>query len=153
MKKLMLLLLLACGTPWTLFAQHSVKADIMSCLREEGYAPAYDEDGDIKFKVQGTTYYAFVKEVEGEAYAYVEVLAGFTTDTVQPILLEIANRLNRDKYVCKCMSYYDSDGDNAFQIAMEFITDSRENTEFQIRQAVRLIPIWIAEFESELDKW
>lgn len=152
MKKLTCLLLLSFAMPWTLFAQNQVKADIMSCLREEGYAPAYDEDGDIKFKVQGTTYYAFVKEVEDETYAYVEVLAGFTTDTAQPILLEIANRLNRDKYVCKCMAYA-NDKDNAFQIAMEFITDSRANTEFQIRQAVRLIPIWIGEFESELAEW
>ena len=40
----------------TLRAQN-VKSDVMSYLRNEGYAPSYDEDGDVKFKVQGYPYY------------------------------------------------------------------------------------------------
>lgn len=151
MKKLILTLLFLFGAYFTLLAQNSVKRDIFSFLRTEGYAPSLDEDGDIKFKVQGTVYFALVKEFTDKNYAYVEVMAGYTTDTPLEKLIEISNLFNRTKYVCKCTAY-ESDGDNLFQVAMEFMTNSCANTEFQMAQALLLLPDWVEEFEDSISK-
>lgn len=149
MKKLTLTLLFLFCASFTLIAQNNVKTDIFTFLRTEGYTPAFDEDGDIKFKIQGTVYFAIVKEVESRNYAYVEVMAGFTTDASLERLRKVSNTFNRDKYVCKCTAY-ESGADNVFQVAVEFMTDSRANTEFQMTQALRLLPNWVEEFADSI---
>lgn len=45
--------------------QKKFMSDIMSFLREEGYVPSYDSDGDIRFKLEGTSYWIIVSEGEG----------------------------------------------------------------------------------------
>ena len=102
MKKFTLtLLLLLAGIP-TLFAQQTVRNDIFAYLKHEGYAPALDKDSDIEFKIQGILYNIIVKQIENEDYAYVEVLANFGTVTPYDKLMEIANDINQNKFVCKC---------------------------------------------------
>ena len=101
MKKFTLtLLLLLAGIP-TLFAQQTVRNDIFAYLKHEGYAPALDKDSDIEFKIQGILYNIIVKQIENEDYAYVEVLANFGTVTPYDKLMEIANDINQNKFVCK----------------------------------------------------
>ena len=70
MKKLVLTLLLVFSGICALQAQN-YQSSIMSFLREEGYSPSYDDDGDLQFRVQGNIYYVIVREVAD--YAYVEV--------------------------------------------------------------------------------
>ena len=57
---------------------------------------------------------------------------------------------NRDKFVCKCSAERDGE-DNCFKVAMEFITNNRTNTEYQMAHALRLLPGWIEKFKEELD--
>jgi len=45
---------------------------VLSYLRTEGYAPSIDSDGDVKFKVQGDTYYVVVQEYDDGYYVKVE---------------------------------------------------------------------------------
>lgn len=150
MKKITLTLLILMGTICTLSAQQNVKEDIFYYLRQEGYVPSYDQDGDIKFKMEGIGYYVLVKEIADDGYAYVEVMASFGSDTSYDTLLAVANEFNRSKYVCKC-SIYRQDDENVFTVAMEFMTDSRTNTEFQMTRALRLLPVWIEAFENKLE--
>lgn len=111
MKKFTLtLLLLLAGIP-TLFAQQTVRNDIFAYLKHEGYAPALDKDSDIEFKIQGILYNIIVKQIENEDYAYVEVLANFGTVTPYDKLMEIANDINQNKFVCKCSVSQESSGD------------------------------------------
>ena len=134
MKKFTLtLLLLLAGIP-TLFAQQTVRNDIFAYLKHEGYAPALDKDSDIEFKIQGILYNIIVKQIENEDYAYVEVLANFGTVTPYDKLMEIAN----DR--------------NVFTLAMEFVTNSRANTEYQMSHALRLLPAWVKEFNDRVDE-
>ncbi len=83
-------------------------------------------------------------------YAYVEVSANFTADVPYDKLLAISNDQNRDKFVCKCSAERDGE-DNCFKVAMEFITNNRTNTEYQMAHALRLLPGWIEKFKEELD--
>ena len=136
MKKFTLtLLLLLAGIP-TLFAQQTVRNDIFAYLKHEGYAPALDKDSDIEFKIQGILYNIIVKQIENEDYAYVEVLANFGTVTPYDKLMEIANDINQNK----------------FTLAMEFVTNSRANTEYQMSHALRLLPAWVKEFNDRVDE-
>lgn len=151
MKKFTLtLLLLLAGIP-ALFAQQTVQNDIFAYLKREGYVPALDKDSDIEFKIQGIVYNIIVKQVEDEDYAYVEVMANFGTDTPYDKLMEIANDMNQNKFVCKGSTYRNEDG-NVFTLAMEFVTNSRANTEYQMSHALRLLPAWVGEFNDKVDE-
>lgn len=144
MKKLAFTLLLLFTGICTLSAQNT-QSDIMSWLRTEGYVPQIDQDGDIMFKVQGLTWYAIVKEIPEDGFAYVELRIPFGTTTALETLTQTATDLNRQKYLCKCIAFPSDDGNNTFQVGMEFATSSTANTEFQMQLALDLIPIWIIE--------
>ncbi|HJC18137.1 YbjN domain-containing protein [uncultured Alistipes sp.] len=148
MKKLALLLLMLFCAAGTLRAQN-VKSDVMSYLRNEGYAPSYDEDGDVKFKVQGYTYYVLSKD-SGMGYTYVEVRIQFATDRSVDELVSLANDYNHNKYICKYVAYPDSEGDGVFQISMEFITSSTAQTNYQMGHALRLLPSEAESFVESL---
>ena len=120
-------------------------------LKHEGYAPALDKDSDIEFKIQGILYNIIVKQIENEDYAYVEVLANFGTVTPYDKLMEIANDINQNKFVCKC-SVSRNENRNVFTLAMEFVTNSRANTEYQMSHALRLLPAWVKEFNDRVDE-
>lgn len=147
MKKFVLTLLLIVGSICTLEAQ-DVQSSIMSYLRNSGYSPEYDSDGDIQFKVQGDIYYVIVKDVDD--YAYVEVRAPYSVDMSLSELQAIASDLNRSKYICKCSAYQDGNGNNVFQIGMEFIATTTVQAQIQMQHALRLFPLWIEAFEERL---
>lgn len=43
-------------------SQQSLRSNIMTFLKEEGYMPTIDGDGDLQLKIQGKTYYVSVSE-------------------------------------------------------------------------------------------
>ena len=131
--------------------RQTVRNDIFAYLKHEGYAPALDKDSDIEFKIQGILYNIIVKQIENEDYAYVEVLANFGTVTPYDKLMEIANDINQNKFVCKC-SVSRNENRNVFTLAMEFVTNSRANTEYQMSHALRLLPAWVKEFNDRVDE-
>lgn len=77
MKKIALVLLMSFFACYALQAQ-GTKSDIMSYLRNEGYSPSYDSDGDITFKLGKYVYYALVRD--NEDYSLVEIRAQFRTE-------------------------------------------------------------------------
>ncbi len=149
MKKLAFTLLFALAGICTLSAQNT-QSDIMSYLRTEGYAPQIDQDGDVMFKVQGLTWYAIVKEIADDGFAYVEIRVPFGTTSSLTTLTRAATDLNRQKYLCKCIAFSDGSEENTFQVGMEFATASRANTELQMKLAIDLIPNWIDEVSDIL---
>ena len=66
-------------------------------------------------------------------------------------LMEIANDINQNKFVCKC-SVSRNENRNVFTLAMEFVTNSRANTEYQMSHALRLLPAWVKEFNDRVDE-
>ena len=65
--------------------------------------------------------------------------------------MEIANDINQNKFVCKC-SVSRNENRNVFTLAMEFVTNSRANTEYQMSHALRLLPAWVKEFNDRVDE-
>lgn len=113
--------------------------------------PSYDSDGDIQFKKEGYLYYVIVKDID-DGYSYVEVRVPFgISDMSLSELQNIATELNTGKFLCKCSAYRDdSDGDNIFQIGMEFVASTSSQARYQMKHALRLMPVWISAFEEYL---
>jgi len=83
-------------TQWT---KEDLQNAYMEYLRQEGYVPAIDVDGDIQFKVAGDTYFIIVDEKDLQFF---QVYTGFKLDTVsQETALNAANSSNRSSKVVK----------------------------------------------------
>lgn len=148
MKRFALALLMSFCACCALQAQDT-KSDIMSYLRNEGYAPSYDSDGDVMFKINGNVYYALVRD-NGD-YSLVEIRAQFRTeDKSLSELYQIANDINLNTYLCKCSAYRNNNGDNICSISMEFITSSASMTNYQMGYILQLIPECVDDLLNEL---
>lgn len=49
-------------------SQKRIRSEIFLFLKEEGYMPDIDQDGDIKFKKEGNTYYISISKEESPYY-------------------------------------------------------------------------------------
>lgn len=45
-----------------------IRTNYINFLKEEGYVPSIDADGDIKFKIDGSTYYVVIADQDSPAY-------------------------------------------------------------------------------------
>jgi len=45
-----------------------IQNSVMAYLKEEGFAPSIDEDGDIRFKKEGDLYYVIIDDKEDNPY-------------------------------------------------------------------------------------
>ncbi|MCL2196875.1 MAG: YbjN domain-containing protein [Treponema sp.] len=102
------------------------KADLQSLyveyLRNEGYLPSVDPDGDIKFKVGGDNYYIIVDENDLQFF---QIYMGFSLGAVTPEdALNAANLSNRRSKVVKVA--LSSDGTVA-SITAELLLDDPKN--------------------------
>ncbi len=148
MKRFALALLMSFCACCALQAQDT-KSDIMSYLRNEGYAPSYDSDGDVMFKINGNVYYALVRD-NGD-YSLVEVRAQFRTEGKSlSELYQIANDFNLNTYLCKCSAYRNSKEENVCTIGMEFITSSASMTNYQMGHVLRLLPGCVDDLLNEI---
>jgi len=68
----------------------NLRASYMSYLTAEGYMPSMDDDLDIKFKSEGTTYYIIVKP--GDSFTLSRIFAN--SDGCQERITKSLNRLN-----------------------------------------------------------
>ena len=86
----------AVSQEWT---KRDLQNAYMDYLRQEGYVPSIDTDGDIQFKVAGDTYYIIVDDRDLQFF---QVYTGFKMDTVsQDAALSAANSSNRSSKVVK----------------------------------------------------
>ena len=84
-------------------AEEWTKADLQSIyveyLRNEGYLPAIDHDGDIQFKVAGDNYFIIIDEKDLQFF---QIYMGFSLGAVSPEdALNAANFSNRRSKVVK----------------------------------------------------
>ena len=71
----------------------------MEYLRQEGYMPSVDDDGDILFKVAGNTYFIIIDENDLQFF---QIYMGFKLETLSPeIALTAVNYSNRSSKVVK----------------------------------------------------
>jgi hypothetical protein len=81
------------------WARADLQKIYMDYLRQEGYTPAVDEDGDIRFKVAGDTYYIIIDENDLQFF---QIYMGFNLGAIsQQEALNAVNNSNRRSKVVK----------------------------------------------------
>jgi hypothetical protein len=92
----------------------------MSYLREEGYSPWVDEDGDVAFKADSLTYYIFVSPDDLE-YFHLLLPAFHSIDTQQERqrAADAISTVNRSKKVAKV--YMNTEETNVYSSAQIFV--------------------------------
>lgn len=90
-------------------AQLKLRDDVFMFLKEEGYVPEIDSDGDIKFKKEGIVYYVSINEKnETPMYLVLEAVFPYTaTNTHAKVVgaLEEMNMYKAVKILCFDKSY------------------------------------------------
>ncbi len=85
-----------------------IRSEYMEFLKEEGFSPTIDEDGDIKFKKEGSTYYIDIYDEKSPQYVVVSA-PGFSIggengyDKAKAIIA--ANEANKLKRTVKLMVF------------------------------------------------
>ena len=91
----------------SLWAQESLNAqqqklqnDIQNYLREEGFAPSIDEDGDIKFKKEGISFYVIIDKGENSPF-FLQLCVPYNlgANYDRQKVMRIANEVNEYKSV------------------------------------------------------
>jgi hypothetical protein len=81
---------------WT---REDLQSVYMEYLRQEGYMPSIDDDGDILFKVAGNSYFIIIDETDLQFF---QIYMGFKMETLSPeIALNAVNYSNRSSKVVK----------------------------------------------------
>ncbi len=111
MRKLLFTLLLAAVTTG-LWGQTSVRDGIEQYIKNEGYIPTIDDDGDIMFKVEGETYYISVMYEEDEDLYYVTMTYYLYSDDVSETqALQACNQVMRKYKLVQCCAFPSEDSD------------------------------------------
>ena len=99
----------------------NLKEKCLNYLREEGYCPTIDDDGDIKLKVQGLTMYIRTSDTDDEFLkVWLPFIWSIENDNERAKLHWVANKLNREY---KCGKIYLTD-DDTHAVCEIFISDS-----------------------------
>ena len=143
MKRLMLVLLVSLFlTPISLVAQApdfnkeqlALRTDLFNFLKEEGFMPEIDSDGDIKFKQEGQTYYFTISESDTNPM-YVVLFRIFEySDGITPEILTLASReLNLYKGVkVLCFDY-------SFRVGAELFVRDAEIIKSTFYKLIKII--------------
>lgn len=154
MKKMFLTLLLSAAAT-VLFAQTlsvgTVRKQAEAYLREEGYAPATDDDGDLYFKVQGISYFLSLKAMDdgsvlGEFYAL------FSTETPYAKILEGCNAENCNRSVIKYCAYLVDGSKTRYTIGYEFFCNPGTPIRSFLKDAISLLPSLVQEFHNTYEQ-
>ncbi|MBQ8361214.1 MAG: hypothetical protein IJX44_04610 [Bacteroidaceae bacterium] len=100
MKNFLFVLVLLCGTVVCVAdeltaTQARHRTEIVSFLREEGFMPEVDGDGDVKFKREGSVYYIRVNSKD-ESPFFITLFSAFKypSDYSREVIMIAANELN-----------------------------------------------------------
>jgi hypothetical protein len=90
----------------------------MTYLRNEGYVPSIDKDGDIEFKVQGDYYYVIVNDDDPTFFEIYEQIT-FSTEEHRQNAADAMAYANRRTKVAKAM--FSSSGESAVLTIQVFL--------------------------------
>lgn len=108
MKKIFFIIVALLATSLSGFASDELNArgsairkNIMTFLREQGYVPTLDSDGDITFKREGKNYYVSFQNFGDELYVETYGLLG-TEDSDYNKVLAAANKAQKSLKFVRC---------------------------------------------------
>ena len=152
MKTIILTLSILCSA-LTLAAQprteQTARQEAMDFLREEGYLPKLDEDGEIFFKIQGANYFVLL-ESQSDGSVYLNFMTLYGTDQPYEKILEGCNSMNEQKRVTKFIALKEEDGSTAYRITYESFCNPEDDFTQLLHDAIALLPECVSEF---IDKY
>lgn len=125
------------------------KADIMmKFLKEEGYAPKLDDDGDIIFKREGLTYILFVSE-DDEEFVRLDLPNVWEIESLgeRQMVMAAAAEVNRQVKVAKVVPM----GDNVW-VSAQLLIDPIENVGKVLPRAMNVLSLAVREFADAMRK-
>jgi hypothetical protein len=127
----------------------SLQAMYMDYLRGEGYVPSIDDDGDVRFRYEGGTYYIIVQEGDLE---YFRILyPNFWEIESEEELLKahsVISYVNRTTKVAKIFLNRDEDD---VSIAGETLLDAPEDFRNFIKRVLNAIGTARADFRNRMN--
>lgn len=121
----------------------NLKQRCIEILREEGYCPSIDDDGDVKVKVQGLTMYIRTSDNDEEFLkVWLPNIWSIENDNERAKLHWVANKLNREY---KCGKVYLTDEDTHI-VCEIFISD----TDNKLKSIVVRCLMILAQMRGEL---
>jgi len=130
------------GVEWT---RDDLQNMYMQYLREEGYLPSIDEDGDILFKVSGNNYFIIIDEND---LLFFRIYTGVSLgDFLPENALSAANFINMHSKVAKI--YISSDGKSA-AINTELLLPNPRDFKTVLSRALSLMRFAESNFFSQL---
>lgn len=121
---------------------------VQNFVRNEGYAPTIADDGDIKFKKEGTTYWISV-----EAYKngyYVKLYSGTTSEASMYNCLYNANKVMCD-YKFIQINTLESDGTHVFILAYDWYCTTLSQFEQMFPSALNVVSSSLSDLEDLID--
>jgi len=125
------------------------KLDILlNFLREEGYAPKVDNDGDIVFKREGLTYILFVSE-DDEEFVRLDLPNVWEIESLgeRQLVMTAAAEVNRQVKVAKVVPM----GDNVW-VSAQLLVDPIENVVKVLPRAMNVLSLAVREFADAMRK-
>lgn len=122
----------------------------VSYLREEGYQPSVDSDGDVMFKAEGFTFYIIVDDEDPESFRI--LFANFweiESDEEKANVYAAANLINRTTKVAKV--YVNSQETNVSMDANIYVGEP-EDFKLHFPRMIHLLLAEIVEFRDEMNK-
>lgn len=109
---------------------------VVSYLREEGYCPKVDDDGDVFFKCEGRNFLYCGNEEDNDFFQM--ALPGIfdVTEDNREMVLEVCNAITREIKVAKCVVI---DQHNSVWIFCEMLLDSTPNIEDIMPHAIAIL--------------
>lgn len=119
---------------------------VQTYVRNEGYAPSIDNDGDIKFKKEGETYWISVEPYK-EGY-YVKLFSGTISSQSMYNCLKTANQLMHD-YKFMRVTVTESDGQNILYVETTMYCTTLAQFEQMFSSAITAVSTGISEIDSK----
>ena len=125
------------------------KADVFQdFLKEEGFTPKVDDDGDIVFKREGLTYILFVNE-DDEEFVRIDLPNVWEIESLgeRQMVMAAAAEVNRQVKVAKVVPM----GDNVW-VSAQLLVDPIENVSKILPRAMNVLSLAVREFSDAMRK-
>lgn len=125
------------------------KVDILlDYLKEEGFTPKVDDDGDIIFKREGLTYILFVNE-DDEEFVRIDLPNVWEIESLgeRQMVLAAAAEVNRQVKVAKVVPM----GDNVW-VSAQLLVDPIENVSKILPRTMNVLSLAVREFSDAMRK-
>ena len=127
--------------------QLEIRSDLVNFLKVEGFFPSLDDDGDIKFKKEGKSYFFSISSVDTNPF-YVSLfrIFDYPSEYSKATFVAATEELNRYK-ATKVVCF-----EKSFRVASEMYVKDSESIKEVFYKIIKNIDLLISDIIKECDK-